>query len=91
MTRTHTNQRVSAHSPPLYYCGITVDALLFQDTIAFLPTGPVSGGKPRARGKELSVAFPQREKRWPRTGSLVNLHIHSKEFAQDAESAICQI
>ena len=39
MTRTHTNQRVSAHSPPLYYCGIIVDALLFQDTIAFLPTG----------------------------------------------------
>ena len=29
------------------------------------------------------------EKRWARTGSLGNLHIHSKEFAQDAESAIC--
>ena len=29
------------------------------------------------------------EKRWARTESLRNLHIHSKEFAKDHESAIC--
>ena len=37
--------------------------------------------------KSLALFHSPCEKRWARTESLRNLHIHSKEFAKDAESA----